>query len=92
MKKMSKNLLIVLAVLALVGGVLIWNKKQSTPKKQVTNLQQFEKKLSKDLGLKEGKPNSPLITAPLLMKINAEKTPFMSGKKALILSKIIADF
>ncbi len=60
---MNRNILIIVGLIILVVGVVLI-KNQSNPKKQtekkvVNNLSQIDKKLAKDLGLKEEKPKVP---------------------------------
>lgn len=81
---MNKNLLIAGIIIVLVGGLLFLSRKSST-QKQLTNLKQAEKKLTKDLGLKEGKPNIPSYKGA---KVDVDKC----GKDAFFVDEKSADF
>lgn len=81
---MNKNLLIASIIIVLVGGLIFINKKPST-QKQLTNLKRTEKKLTKDLGLKESKPNIPVYKGA---KVDIDKC----GKDAFYIEEKSADF
>ncbi len=81
---MNKNLLIAGVIVVLVGGLVVVSKKSPT-QKQLTNLKQVEKKLAKDLGLKEGKPNIPLYKGA---KVDEEKC----GKDAFFVEEKSTEF
>lgn len=81
---MSKNLLIAGAIVLLVAYLVFINKKPTT-QKQLTNFKQTEKKLTKDLGLKEEKPNIPSYKGA---KVDIDKC----GKDAFYVSEKSADF
>ncbi len=79
---MNKNLLIVVGVTILIGGLILLNR---SPQKQISDLKKAEKKLTKDLGLKEGKPKAPIYPSS---KIDFDKC----GEDAYYIEEKSADF
>lgn len=85
-----KNVLIAITLLLLVGGFVVV-KNRFSPKKQVANLNQVEKKIGKDLGLKEEKTNLPSYPKAKINEDKCGEDAFYVEEKALILSKIIVN-
>lgn len=82
---MNKNILIAVLVIFLTGGFIFF-KNQSNTQKQVSDLKKNEKKIAKDLELKEdNKPNVPLYKGA---KVDEEKC----GKDAFYIEEKSADF
>ncbi len=83
---MKKSLAMFAAIIAVLMGILFLLKnKSSSEKKTVTNLNQVEKQATKDLGLKEEKPNVPKYPKA---KVDEEKC----GKDAFYVEEKSADF
>lgn len=82
---MNKNILIAVLVIFLTGGFIFF-KNQSKTQKQVGDLKKNEKKIAKDLELKEdNKSNVPLYKGA---KVDEEKC----GKDAFYVEEKSADF
>ncbi len=85
---MNKNFLIAIIGIAVLigGGILVKNRLYSSnSKKVVTNLNQVEKQVAKDLGLKEGKPN---VSSYPKAKVDVDKC----GEDAFYVEEKSADF
>ena len=81
MRKINKKLLITGVVLALVGG-LVFLSRQSSSKKQVTNLNKIEEKVGKDLNLKEEKANIPPYSKAVVDEDKCGKDAFYVAEKS----------
>jgi len=78
---MNKKFLIILAVLILGGGLVILGR-QSSSKKQVTNLNKIEEKVGKDLNLKEEKANIPPYSKAVVDEDKCGKDAFYVAEKS----------
>jgi len=73
--------LIILAILILGGGLVILGR-QSSSKKQVTNLNNIEEGVSKDLNLKEEKANIPPYSKAVVDDDKCGKDAFYVAEKS----------
>ncbi len=81
---MNKNFFIAIAAIVLIGGVIYFNQKNSLPK-EISQFKSTEKKMTQELGLKEGKPNVPSYPQA---KVDIDKC----GKDAFYVEEKSADF
>jgi len=88
---MNKKILIIFAILILGGGLVILGR-QSSSKKQVTNLNKVEEKVGKDLNLKEEKANVPSYSKAVVDEDKCGKDAFYVAEKSVDFVKNYCQF